>query len=172
MARMNSNHGLVASARGGDEAAARELYERHAARVRAAVALNGGSEEIDDLAQEAWMRAFRSLDQFTGRAEFGTWIYAIARNVALSSVRQNARRGTAVPLPAGVYEAARASHPDLKMDLDRALAGLAPGMRAVVRLRAEGRSHAEIGDALGISDGTSKSQLSRARTTLRRCLAG
>lgn len=167
---MNNQERLIASAREGDESAARELYDRHAARVRAAIVINGGSDDIDDLAQEAWLRVFRSLGQFTGRAEFGTWIYAIARNVTLSSARQHARRSAFVPLSAEAQQRARDSRPDLKVDLDRALATLPPRMRAVVGLRAEGCTHEEIGDALGISDGTSKSQLSRARTTLRRCL--
>lgn len=167
---MNDQERLIASARDGDEWAARELYDRHAARVRAAIAVNGGADDIDDLAQEAWLRAFRSLGKFAGRAEFGTWIYAIARNVAINSTRQHARQSKLVPLTAGAQQCARDSHPDIKVDLDRALAALPPRMRAVVGLRAEGCTHEEIGAALGISDGTSKSQLSRARTSLRRCL--
>lgn len=161
---------LIASACGGDDSAARQLYTRHAARVRAAIVVNGGSDDLDDLAQEAWMRAFRSLGQFTGRSEFGTWIYAIARNVTLTSVRQRARRSTFARLNTDVQHRARDSRPDLKVDLDRALASLPPGMRTVVGLRAEGRTHGEIGAALGISDGTSKSQLSRARAALRQRL--
>jgi RNA polymerase sigma-70 factor (ECF subfamily) len=168
---------LVAAARDGDEAAARMLYERHVGRIRALVARSVGSREpdvVDDICQETWIRAFRGLRTFRGEARFSTWLHAIARREVISWYRSRER---SLPAPSpGVMEwadhdAGEAVHPEpvpLRIDLERAMERLPPGMRRVLWLHdVEGLTHVQVGRRLRISPGTSKSQLHHARTRLR-----
>ena len=165
---------LIAAARAGDESAFLALYDRHAARVRRLVESRIGDPTlVDDLCQESWLRAFRGLNAFRGDAEFGTWLHTIARNVVTSRGRKTRRR---TELMAESWKPALSSAPEpveLRLDLRRAVDGLPPGMRRVLWLHdVEGWTHADIGEALGVSVGTSKSQLFKARARLRESLRG
>lgn len=166
--RPPGSHELIAAAKLGDEGAARDLYRRHADRVRSAILRSGGGDELDDLCQEAWLRAFRHLSDFRSEADFGTWVFAIARNVALDWVRRRALHDARVqPIEGDPPTAGRSRQLDLGLDLQRALAELPSGMRAVLVLRAQGFTHKEVGAALRVAEGTSKSQLFKARAKLR-----
>lgn len=164
---------MVAAAAAGDDGAAESLYRLHEAMVRRVVARIVPPDLIDDIAQETWLRVFRSLTGFRGDCAFSSWIYRIARNVALSAVRRSAAAleqgdGTDVELGPPVP----AADVPLRIDLTRGLAELPDGMRTVLWLHdVEGWTHAEIGDRLGIAAGTSKSQLFKARAKLRRAIA-
>lgn len=166
---------LVQRASEGDPEAARALYERHAPRVYAVVRRIAGDDDVaEDYAQEAWIRAFRALPGFRGDSRFATWLHRIAMNAAIQAVRKAStadRRRTALPddLPAEPAE----GDVLLRERLERALDRVPPGMRKVLVLHdVEGYTHEQIGDALGISSGTSKSQLFKGRARLREILDG
>jgi RNA polymerase sigma-70 factor, ECF subfamily len=168
----------IRRAQDGDQAAIRELYERHAPRVYAVVRRLAGDDALaEDWAQEAWVRAFRALPRFRGDARFSTWLHRIAVNSALHGRRWRDRRTSKeIALPVAHSEAfdEAATHTDepmLRITLQRALDRLPEGMRQIVVLHdVQGHTHEEIGALLGIAAGTSKSQLFKARAHLRRIL--
>jgi RNA polymerase sigma-70 factor (ECF subfamily) len=157
----------------GDGAAMRELYTRYAPRVYAVVRRLAGDDALaEDWAQEAWVRAFRALPSFRGESRFSTWLHRIAVNSALHGRRWRDRRtGSEVPLSIAPEPAGRAEQTVLRLSIQRALDTLPEGMRRIVVLHdVEGYTHEEIGAELGITAGTSKSQLFKARAKLRRLL--
>jgi RNA polymerase sigma-70 factor (ECF subfamily) len=152
----------------GDEAAFRALYARHAPRLRMTILrmLGHRAQEADDVLQDAWVSACRALHQFRGEARFSTWLAAIAIRIAR---RRMDWTDTRVELDVELI--ARAAVPGEGLDLERALARLPDGHRAVVVLHdVEGYTHEEIASVLGIAAGTSRSLLTRGRRTLRRLL--
>lgn len=170
---MNSERRCIQRARNGDALAMRELYERHAPHVYAIVRRLAGDDALaEDWAQEAWIRAFRALPGFRGDARFSTWLHRIAVNSALHGRRWRDRRtGGDVQLSECLASNAPADYAVFRIDIQRALDRLPPGMRAVLVLRTmQGYTHEEISTALGISVGTSKSQLFRARARMRELL--
>ncbi|HEX5438160.1 MAG TPA: sigma-70 family RNA polymerase sigma factor [Gemmatimonadaceae bacterium] len=166
---------LLERLRAGDRAAERELYERHVDRVyRLAYRLTGDDALAEDCTQETFVRAFSRVHDFRGDARLSTWLYRIAVTVTLNvlrKVRRIERREIALA-DAGVAGPARSAEPDLKARLARAIDALPEGCRVVFVMHdVEGYTHEEIGAALGVRDGTSKAQLSRARAKLRVALA-
>lgn len=161
---------LIHSARHGDMAAIRLLYDRHSARVYSvARRLTGDDVLAEDCAQETWLRALRGLESYRGDASFSTWLHRIAINSALSARRRVSRRRQR---EAPLADARSASRPDamplLRVRLERALAALPDRMRQVLVLHdIEGFTHREIGQLLGVGEGTSKSQLFHARARMR-----
>jgi RNA polymerase sigma-70 factor, ECF subfamily len=163
----------IERARAGDAAAMRALYDRYAPRVWAAVRRLAGDDALaEDWAQEAWVRAFRALPGFRGESRFSTWLHRIAVNSALHGRRWRDRRaGNEVQLPVALEARGRSDGGALRIDLQRALDRLPAGMRQVLVLHdVQGYTHEEIGEALGISPGTSKSQLFKARARMRQML--
>ena len=166
---MVAEAGLLDSARAGDERALGELYRRHAGRVLAVARTRLGADALaEDAAQDAWICAFKALPRFRGEAAFGTWIYRIAVNTAELARRRRARwQAVHSPLPERVTAPAPSSGTVVPADLRQAIHALPHGMRQVLALHVEGYTHREIGARLGMSESTSKSQLSRARRKLR-----
>ena len=155
----------------GDETAFQALYLRHSRRVYGfLLRLTGGDAvEAEDLMQETWLKAARGLARFEWKSAFLSWLMGIALNQFRELARRNGRRITTVE---GEWDVPReAAEPGCRIDLERALALLPPGFRTVLVLHdVEGFTHLEIGERLGISDGTSKSQLHEARRAMRRLL--
>jgi RNA polymerase sigma-70 factor (ECF subfamily) len=150
----------------GDEGAFRALYTRHSPAVYALLRRLVGPDAEDAL-QETWMRAARRMDGFRGDSAVRTWLFAIALNAAREVWR--GRESTGMPAPEPHTGPGRES----ALDLETAVAALAPGYRAVLLLHdAWGYTHAEVGTLLGVDEGTSKSQLAHARAAVRRRLAG
>jgi RNA polymerase sigma factor (sigma-70 family) len=159
----------------GDELAFRELYRRHTPRLYQLVLrlLGGRDADAEDAVQDTWLKATEQLDRFRWECAFGTWLSAIALNVAREQMRRRIRRPEADwpedldPPAAAPFDVV------LSMDLERAVADLPDGYRAVLVLHdVEGYTHEEIGLAMGIAEGTSKSQLFWARQALRAKLGG
>lgn len=165
---------LIRQAADGDARAIRSLYDRFAPRVYAVVRrIAGDDEAAQDYAQEAWIRAVRALPTFRGDARFSTWLHRIAVNSALQALRRNeARRKREAPFPDQVPVGPRGGDTLLQRRLERALDALPEGMRRVLILHdVEGYTHEEIGDVLGVTSGTSKSQLFKARAKMRELLS-
>jgi RNA polymerase sigma-70 factor (ECF subfamily) len=154
-----------------DDAAFRELFARHApAMLALLIRLSEGEvDEAEDTLQEAWVRASARLDEFEWRSSLRTWLTGIAINLWRERRRSRATHSRIVGTiaPPGPVPPWRPE----TLDLERAIAGLAPGYREVLILHdVSGHSHGEISEMLGVAAGTSKSQLARARAALRSAL--
>jgi RNA polymerase sigma-70 factor, ECF subfamily len=134
--------------------------------VALAYALSGSRSGAEDIAQEAFLRAWRGLGAFRGDATFATWLYAIARRVALDEVRRPAVRTVPVEQVVGLADW-RAGDPVLRGDLERALGALEPAQReAFLLVVVLGLSYQEAGGMTGCPAGTIASRVFRARTRL------
>jgi RNA polymerase sigma factor (sigma-70 family) len=156
-----------------DESAFRALYRRHTPFLyRLLLRMSGGTGSADEGVQETWVRAVSGLAGFGWRSELKTWLAGIAIHWWREEERRRGRFA-GVPPEAELARAGPWPREVDRIDLDRAIAALAPGYReALVLHDIEGYTHEEIAGILGIEAGTSKSQLSRARRALRARLAG
>ena len=155
------------------------LYRQHSPRLFGLAYRMVGPNEAEDLLQEIFLTAHRKMALYKGESSLGTWLFRLATNQCLDYLRsKRARlamltdefdpehgpdaRGSAGAI-LGVLE---------RMDLERALTQLPPGSRAVFVLHdVEGCEHREVANLLGVSEGTSKSQLHKARMRLRALLS-
>ena len=162
-------------ARAGDARAFDILYRRHTTRLYAtAVRLTHDDTAAADIVHDTWVRAVESLDRFEGRSSLRSWLTGILVNRHREWIRER-RRDAADELDIGdVIDTTAGPLDDLpvdRLDLEAAIASLASGFRRVLVLHdVEGFTHEEIADMLGISPGTSKSQLARARQRVRQSL--
>jgi RNA polymerase sigma-70 factor (ECF subfamily) len=133
--------------------------------------LGGAEAESEDVVQETWIRAADRLSGFRWESQFATWLTGISVNLCRDRLRRDARRQELQPLD-GVELHVRAGRHEDRIDLERAIALLPAGYREVLILHdVEGFTHGEIGERLGIAEGTSKSQLFFARRAMRSLLA-
>lgn len=155
----------------GDEDAFRVLYRRHTPAVHQFVLrlVGGDAAEAEDIVQETWMRAARGLESFRWQSALRSWLSGIALNRVRELARKKKRSLVEVE---GEWEVpVTAVDSGMRIDLERALELLPPGFRTVLVLHdVEGFTHQEIGERLGITDGTSKSQLHGARRAMRRLM--
>jgi len=166
---------LVRQAQDGDVHAFEALYREHSGRIYGlCLRISGNPSLAEDLTQEAFIRAWTRLETFQVGTRFPAWLSKVAVNVALGDRRSRGRRSKRempVDDPDLWDPPAPRSTPSEGMDLERAIAGLPAGARKVfVLYDIEGFQHREIGDMLGLSTGTSKAQLHRARRLLREAL--
>ncbi len=157
-------------ANAGDEAAFRELYGRHTPRLYQFVlrVLGGDEAEAEDVVQETWIRATTNLGSFRWEARFETWLTGIGLNLSRNRLRRSNRLEQ---LHDADRTGAEPRGRDERIDLERAISLIPPGCRTVLILHdLEGFKHAEIAEKLGVTEGTSKSQLWSARRHLRRLL--
>ena len=163
----------AALAASGDAHAFERLYRSHVARIHSLARRMINVELADEATQDVFVRAWQKIASFRGESAFGTWLHRLAINVILG------RRGS-LGLERGRFDdeegllddvAGGPRSPELSMDFETAIAKLPPGARKVFVLHdVEGFKHQEIAESLGISAGTSKAQLHRARMMLRRHL--
>lgn len=159
----------------GDPDAFWSLVRPHDQMLRAlAYRLVGDRDLMDDVLQEAYLKAFRALPSLRGRQAVGSWLYRIVYNVSMDQLRRG-RRAAMVPLEEVPDQPDPAPDPGeltaRRGDLAAALDTLPPEMRAAVHLvDAEGLSYEEAGAIIGVPRGTVASRLSRAREVLRRAL--
>lgn len=170
---MDDDRALVGRVlRAGDERAFGTLYDRHTPYLYSlALRLTGGDAGLaEEVAHEAWVRASTRLDQFEWRSTLRTWVAGFLIRCAAEAVRGSGREVTLAEASLETEDAALTGVFD-RMDLERAVAQLPPGFRHVLVLHdLEGYTHEEVARLLGIEPGTSKSQLARARASLRRAL--
>jgi RNA polymerase sigma-70 factor (ECF subfamily) len=169
---------LVERCRSNEPGAFEELYRTHAPRLFGVACRLVGRAEAEDLLQEIFLTAHRKLALFKGESSIGTWLFRLATNLCLDHLRsRNARFAQMTDVFDDDVAATGAGAGAIlgvvdRLDLERALASLPPGCRTVFVLHdVEGCEHREIGSMLGISDGTSKSQLHKARMRLRSALS-
>jgi RNA polymerase sigma-70 factor (ECF subfamily) len=167
---------LVRQAQEGDATAFEQLYRANVRRIYAlCYRLAGEATLAEELAQDVFVKAWQKLATFRGESAFSSWLYPIAVNVALSERRSRRRRTSRITstddLTPFEKPTQRPAGPESGFDLERALATLPEGARAVFVLHdVEGYRHEEIGRLTGVATGTSKAQLHRARKLLREAL--
>ena len=184
MADMAQERALLARIRAGDKAACAECIEQHSPEVyRLALRLMRNEAEAEEVVQETFLNAFKSIDQFDGRAEIRTWLYRIAHNTALMRFRRvepdqvpvdemsDPDEGALVPralfdwccLPE--HEMDRA---EVRGELERAIHAMPEKLRAVFIMRElEELSTEATAEALGVSEEVVKTRLRRGRLWLR-----
>jgi RNA polymerase sigma factor (sigma-70 family) len=158
---------------GGDEGAFREIYRRHTPRLLGFVfrLLGGTEEDAEDVVQETWIRACNNLPRFQWKSSFSTWLLGIGLNVTRDHLRKVKRSEKAKALQPAAQNPPRERHEE-RIDLERCIRSLPDRYRMILVLYdVEGMKHREIAEHLGITTGTSKSQLSNARRMLREMLS-
>jgi RNA polymerase sigma-70 factor, ECF subfamily len=164
---------LVARCRAGEVEAFETLYREHASRLYTlACRMAGSREDGEDLLQEIFLQAYRKLGSFKGDSTIGTWLYRLALNHCLDYVRSRRAKMNklteTLDAETSFEPTARRDTPIARMDLERAVERLPEGCReAFVLHDVEGFDHKEVADLLGIAEGTSKSQVFKARMKLR-----
>jgi RNA polymerase sigma-70 factor (ECF subfamily) len=176
---LDVDYRLARSVAGGDLNALGELYERHFRQVYAVcLSMTRNPSEAEDLTQDVFVHLVRKIGSYRGESRFSTWLHRLTVNLVLMHMRRPARREQAT---GDDYENVHSILPHLRpkasvqvtdrLALQLAVGQLPRGCRAVFVLFAiAGYKHDEIAKLLGCSEGTSKSQLHRARTKLKRIL--
>lgn len=155
-----------------DEPSFRELYHRHTpALYQLVLRLAGWNvHEAEEIVQDTWTRAIEGLDGFRWESSLRTWLSGIAINRCRELYRLRARQSHEVMVEQLAPETSFAENFE-RLDLEQAIAALPNGYRQVLVLHdVEGYTHEEISHMLDIEVGTSKSQLSRARSSVRKAL--
>ncbi len=163
---------LVASAREGDQAAYRDLYQCHHRRIYGlCLRLLGDRELAEDALQDSFVQAWRKLTQFREQAAFGSWLHRIAVNQCLGMQRRRKPWLVFSDTMEPEVDVNRSGVEDSLQDLEKAIGRLPRRPRQVLVLHdIEGYTHGEVAGALGIAVGTSKTQLHRARKQLKEWL--
>jgi RNA polymerase sigma-70 factor (ECF subfamily) len=182
---------LMLQVRDDQDGAFEELVERYQHRLVAVMNhLVGNPEEAEDLAQEVFLRVYRARKKYRPRSKFSTWLFTIANNLALNSIRARQRKPVVplnvrdsgplgarpqeqlVPDP-GTGPQQRVQKNELAQRIREALETLNERQRvAVVLNKFEDMNYAEIAEVMGLTTKAVKSLLSRARTNLRTALSG
>jgi RNA polymerase sigma-70 factor (ECF subfamily) len=185
---VDSDAAQVALVLGGDADAFRVLVERHSRRLfRLAYRMTGNEQDAEEIVQDAFVRAYRKLDRFESRSNFGTWLYRICANCALDRMRkqrtEDTRReptrdledGEDSPVDVAPSEAPGperlAMSGELGKEVRLAMESLSATERAAFVLRhVDGHSIEEIARTLGLNLGATKNSVFRAVQKLRRHL--
>ncbi len=185
---MSDSHDLIRMAARGDRRAFRILVDEHKGRVFAlAYDLTGSVDDAEDLSQEVFLRAYRSLGQFRGDSAIATWLHTITVRIWIDMNRSAGVRvrnssdplDENMPQESSAFRASAADHPETRTEgsfirgyVNRALDALSPRERSVFTLRFfEEQKLAEIGAVLSISEGAVKSHLFNAVRKMRQELA-
>ena len=170
---------LAKKAAAGDGKAFEELYRRHYRRVYAlTLRMMGNPTEAEDMTQDVFLQLFNKIGMFRGESAFTTWLHRMTVNQVLMHFRKKSTRSelltdegeTPVQIVKGTENPRTAPVID-RIGLENALKQLPPGYRTVFVLHdVEGYEHYEIAGMLGIAEGTSKSQLHKARLKLRQLI--
>ena len=173
--RVSERH-LIERVKQGDARAQRELYDSHVDKVyRLAYRLAGEDELARDFTQLTFIRAFEKIGDFRFESSLSTWLHTIGVSIALNGLRKvKTARNREAPIEAAssIGTTSREAEPDLKTRLAAAIDALSEKYRTVFLMHdVEGYTHEEIGAALGIPPGTSKTRLFQGRAKLRAELA-
>lgn len=169
---------LVEQCRAGDEEACEALVRQYQERVFALISrMTGDPDRVEDIAQEVFLKAFRSLKSFRGGSRFYTWLYRITVNTVLNTMRSQGRRqetsldamgGLEVQADADMEPAEVTARLELARRVREAIDQLEEPYRVIVYLRElEDLSYEEIAEVVELPVGTVKSRLFRARQQLK-----
>ena len=153
---------LIARWKAGDERAATELVERHSSALARFAVASGERNDVEELVQDTFVRAFGSIDGFRGESSFRTWLFTIERRLLLDRRRADKRRKDRTELKeddaATEYDALDSVLADeTEARLQQAVKRLSPTQREVFTLRiAEGLSYKEIAEAVGTTEGAAR----------------
>jgi RNA polymerase sigma factor (sigma-70 family) len=175
---LNIHDELIARCRAGDRSAHYQLYKLYSKSMfNVGYRITRSEEEAEDVLQEAFINAFRNLDSYRGDATFGAWLKRIVVNKAINAL--NKRKHETIPDDDEQWDVAEEEAvPEYREDLTvervkESIEKLPDGYRTVLSLYLlEGYDHQEIGEILGITESTSKSQLNRAKNKLKELLQG
>lgn len=164
---------LIARWRGGDERAATLLVERHAQGIARFVASLGERDEVEEVVQDTFVRAFGSLDSFRGESTFRTWLLTIARNLLRDRQRSRKRTRLHVEIQdddivssSDALEGTVAAETEARMQ--EAVESLSPMQRSIFTLRVtEGLSYKEIAIAVGSTEGAARVHYHNAMRAIR-----
>jgi len=174
---------LVSRAQSGDTLAFDQLVVRYSPRLYGMIYhMTSNKEDANDLTQDVFAKAYRSLNRFRGRSSFYTWIYAIGTNMTLNFLKKRNRRAawsldnldSGIQNDEAMVDLAHAANPrhqsdlnELQKKLNEAMQSLSNAHRAVVTMfDIQGIPHAEISKILKISEGTVRSRLFYAHRQL------
>jgi RNA polymerase sigma-70 factor (ECF subfamily) len=174
------NRELVARASRGDVEAFRQLVQEYSGLVLRVAHRTAGAENAQDASQEVWVRVWRNIKGFRGESAFSTWLYRITLNTCLSLRRRESSRQQQqsseysdelpyLPEPPGgeADPEALTLREERKEEIQAALGHVRAEHRAALVLRhMEGLSYAEIGEVMGVPDGTAKGWVSRGRAAM------
>lgn len=178
----DSKHELVARAQAGDGEAFGILFEQHKKRVYSlCLLMTGDVADAEDLTQDAFIQVFRKLGTFRGDSAFSTWLYRVAVNTVLMSLRRRKPKQVSLDEPVCIDHSMvprdfGRNDPELSGTVDRialirAIKELPEGYRRIFILHeVEGYQHHEIAAMLHCSVGNSKSQLHKAKLKIRELL--
>lgn len=177
---------LVTRAKAGDDEAFAQLMRDNEKRIyNLTLRMTGNPEDAMDLAQEAFLNAWRGLKFFQGDSAFSTWVYRLASNACIDHLRRKKRRqDISAPMPVDEEDDRQPDIPDDRFRPDRelerqelrraviqGLEQLSDEHRQVLVMRElNGLSYQEIADVLDLEAGTVKSRIARARNSLRKIL--
>lgn len=174
-----SDFELAQRSAAGDTTAFEEIYHRHFRRVYAlCLRMMGNPTEAEDMTQDVFLQLFNKVGMFRGDSAFTTWLHRMTVNQVLMHFRKRSTRSekltdegeTPIQIVQGTANPNKMPVVD-RIALERALQQLPNGYRTVFVLHdIEGYEHYEVADMLGIAEGTSKSQLHKARLKLRQLI--
>jgi len=166
---------LVGRAQQGDPDAYEAVYRRLSGRIYGlCLRMTADAQQAEELTQDAFVRAWEKLGSFRGDSQFSTWLHRLTVNLVLQTRRSAGRRASREePLPEDDRYMGRVAEafPGTRIDLERAIAGLPEGARQVLVLRdVQGYKYREVAELVGVTVGTVKAQIHRARKLLREAL--
>ena len=164
---------LIAKWREGDERAATELVARHAEPLARFASSLGVRDDVEEIVQDTFVRAFGALDQFRGESSFRTWLFTIERRLVLdrrraakrSKLREEISEGDAATEYDALDEIVAS---ESASGINKAVASLTPTQREVFMLRVlEGLSYREIADVVGTTEGAARVHYHHALRTVK-----
>ncbi|MFQ5823462.1 MAG: RNA polymerase sigma factor [bacterium] len=170
---------IVQGCKNGNRNAQYELYQRYKDWVfNIAYLMSNNQQEAEDLTQCVFLRVFIKINSFRGDSAFSSWLYRLTMNICINHFRKEKKRKDKISNELSDWESRnpqsykkKEDRIELKPYLEKAISTLPEGYRMVFILHdVEGYLHKEIGKMLNISEGTSKSQLHKARKELRQIL--
>lgn len=173
----NHNHpdsDLIKGCISGDRKMQRELYDRFASKMYGVcLRYAGNTNDADDILQEGFIKVYNNLHKFRGEGSFEGWVRRIFINTCIEQYRKKVKSYNITETHENTVEDSDIDALDVleAKDLVKLINELSPGYKTVFNLYVvEGYSHKEVAELLGISEGTSKSQLARAKGTLKKML--
>ena len=166
---------MVRQAQAGDPDAFEGVYRAHVGRIHSlCLRMSRDQQEAEGLTQDVFVRAWQKLGSFRGDSQFSTWLHRLAVNVILQDRRTRGRRQSREHVVEDLEHyaiAATPATPGIKVDLERAIARLPAGAKEVLVLRdVQGFRYREIAELTGVTLGTVKAQIHRARALVQEAL--